>query len=112
MAVPSIANQKVKTALAELKRRFEDLYGDRLVKMILYGSHARGDAGRWSDIDVMVVLKGPVDHSEEVFRTGEVSSELCLKHDVVVQRFFLDEKRLAAGDGPVLRNIRREGREV
>jgi len=31
-------------------------YGDRLVKLLLYGSQARGDARPWSDVDVLAVL--------------------------------------------------------
>jgi len=51
--------KKVKTVLSELRRRLERLYGRRLVQMVLYGSHARGDAEDGSDIDVLVVLTGP-----------------------------------------------------
>jgi len=46
--------------LAELRSRFEALYGVRLIHMVLYGSPARGDAHADSDIDVLVVLQGPV----------------------------------------------------
>jgi len=112
MPVDSVSDTKVRTVLAELRPRLEALYGDRLVKMVLYGSHARGDARRWSDIDVLVVLHGPVEHSEEVFRTGEMTSRLCLEHNVVLQRLFMDETRFLGGDGALLRNIRREGIEV
>ncbi|MCE2977505.1 MAG: nucleotidyltransferase domain-containing protein [Pseudanabaena sp. CoA8_M7] len=32
------------------------LYGDRLFSLILFGSHAKGEATSESDIDVMAVL--------------------------------------------------------
>jgi predicted nucleotidyltransferase len=53
-------NEKLQTILTELRRRFEALYGERLVRMVLFGSQAREDAELGSDIDVLVVLKGPV----------------------------------------------------
>jgi len=112
MPVDLASNTKLKTVLGELRRRFEDLYGERLVKMILYGSQARGDAGRWSDIDVLVVLRGPVCHSEEVSRTGGIVSELCLEQDVVLQCLFLDEQSASRTDLPVLRNAAVEGISV
>src|SRR5438552_3924849 len=103
------ANPRLKTVLAELKSQFEALYGDRFVSMILYGSQARGDARQWSDIDVLTVLKGPVDPSKEIHRTGGIVSDLCLQHDVVIQRLFVDEDRWRKLDGPIFENIQLEG---
>lgn len=48
--------KKLRTILAELRRQFEALYGERLAQMKLFGSQARGDAVEGSDIDVLVVL--------------------------------------------------------
>jgi len=45
-------NRETRSILKNLRRRFEAIYGDRLVKMILFGSQARGDAEPGSDIDV------------------------------------------------------------
>jgi predicted nucleotidyltransferase len=64
-------NKKLTAILAELRRRFEALYGARLVQMLLFGSQARGDAEPGSDIDVLVVLRGEVSPCEEIARTEE-----------------------------------------
>jgi predicted nucleotidyltransferase len=40
---------KLRTILAELRWRFEALYWERLVQMVLFGSHARGDSELRSD---------------------------------------------------------------
>jgi tRNA nucleotidyltransferase (CCA-adding enzyme) len=63
----------VHTVLAELRGQCEVLYSSRLVQMVLYGSQARDDATPDSDIDVLVVLQGPVQPSEEIRRTGACS---------------------------------------
>jgi uncharacterized protein len=87
----------------------EALYGERLVSLILFGSHARGDAEDCSNIDVMVVLKGDVRPGDEVYRTGNVVSKLSLENDVVISCVFMDEYRFTHRNGPLLRNIRRKG---
>ena len=56
-------SEKLKAILAALRSHFEEIYGDRLVKMVLFGSQARGEADADSDIDVLVVLKGEVNPS-------------------------------------------------
>jgi uncharacterized protein len=46
---------KLAAMLPRLRRRFEVLYGERLVRMVLFGSQAQGDAQPEPDIDVLVV---------------------------------------------------------
>lgn len=95
--------------LQELRRRFEQLYGNRLVHLVLFGSRARGDAEPDSDIDVLVVLKGPVNAGEEIERTLDIVSDLSLEKDVVISCVFMDYERYQHKNGPLLRNIRKEG---
>ncbi|MEG4009714.1 nucleotidyltransferase domain-containing protein [Microcoleus sp. Pol11C1] len=57
-------NDKLKNILMQLRSHFEQLYGDRLTQMVLYGSQARSDARPDSDIDILVVLKGQVNPGE------------------------------------------------
>lgn len=95
--------------LGELRRRLADLYGDRLRQVVLYGSHARGDARPDSDIDVLVVLKGDVQPHEERRHTEGILSEVSLEFDTVVSCFFVSEQRYLHPDVPLLRNAQREG---
>ncbi len=46
--------------LNRLKSLLADAFGDRLRGVVLYGSEARGEAQPDSDIDVLVLLEGPV----------------------------------------------------
>jgi len=101
--------EQLKNILAELRQRFEELYGDRLAEMILFGSRARHDAEPGSDIDVLVVLKGRVDATEEIERTLDVVADMSLTNNTVVSCVFMDEERFTRRAGPLLRNVRREG---
>lgn len=102
-------NNKLKTILMQLRSHFEQIYDSRLVAMVLYGSQARGDARPDSDIDVLVVLKGPVNPGEEIKRTSLIRAELSLQNDEVLSCLFMDEHRFTHYNGPLLRNIRKEG---
>ncbi|MEK7404873.1 MAG: nucleotidyltransferase domain-containing protein [Acidobacteriota bacterium] len=101
--------EKLRVILHELRRCLEEIYGERLARLMLFGFQARGDAGPDSYIDVLVVLKGPVDPGEETFRTGQAVSDLSLEHDVVILCFYVPEEEFLIRQGPLLRNIRREG---
>jgi predicted nucleotidyltransferase len=102
-------SETIHAIMKELRRRLEALYGPRLVRMLLYGSQARGEAEPGSDIDVLVVLEGPVAPGEEIARTSDIIAALSLKHGVVLSRAFVSSDRFEHEQSPLLRNIRREG---
>ena len=80
-------------------------------KIILFGSHARGDATRWSDIDLLVVFDEPVDNREIAIEILRLLGGYLVAVDVVVT----DEKNLSlCGDaiGTVFRPALREGSVV
>lgn len=102
-------NDTLHTILAALRLEFEKIYGDRLVQLLLYGSQARGDARPGSDIDCLVVLKGPVDPGAEITRVISHTASLSLQHDVVISCAFISEERFDNEQSPFLINVRREG---
>jgi len=102
-------SEQLRTLLAELRSRFEALYGPRLVRLMLFGSQARGDAEPGSDIDVLVVLEGPVRPGEEIARTGEITAGMSLENNVVISCTFIPADRFEREESPLMINVRREG---
>jgi predicted nucleotidyltransferase len=102
-------NEQVKPLVAEFRRRLQQLYGDRLEQVILFGSQARGDAVEGADIDVMIVLKGDVNVGDEISRTSQLCSELSLAYDVALSRIFTSAERFAHERNPLFENVYREG---
>ena len=102
-------SERLQSLLAELRRRFEALYGPRLVRLMLFGSQARGDADPGSDIDVLVVLERPVRPGEEIARTGEITAEISLENNIVISCTFISADRFEHEESPLMINVRKEG---
>ncbi|NMG59909.1 nucleotidyltransferase domain-containing protein [Geitlerinema sp. P-1104] len=102
-------NSVLNLILNALKQNLSELYRERLVHLTLFGSQARGDQDPESDIDVLVVLRSPVNPGEEIKRTGKIVADLSLHHDVVISCIFMDEIDYQNRNNALLRNIRKEG---
>lgn len=94
--------------LPALRRRLDALYGDRLVRAVLFGSYARGEATEDSDVDVLVVLGGEVDAWEEYGRTAEIEVDLMFEFDLVVSTVVVDEAIWDRG-WSFIQNVQQDG---
>lgn len=57
---------EILTILTPLREYLQQEYQERLGRIILFGSQARGDATSASDIDDLIVLQDPVNASAEL----------------------------------------------
>ena len=94
--------------LEALRQMFLHVLGDQFEAMYLYGSRARGDARLDSDVDVLVVVRGPFDYGELIGRTSPIVSALSLEHDLVISRAFVSREQYEREQSPFLLNVRRE----
>jgi len=95
--------------LREFRAGLEQIYGRRLLRVVLFGSQARDEAEPHSDIDVMLVLREPVNAHEETRQLSAFRAELCLKYDVVISCVYVSEKEYRQDRTPLMLNVRREG---
>jgi len=94
--------------LKRLRVALDDLYGERIERVVLFGSRARGDAGEDSDYDVAVFLRDLTNRWHELDRLADLRADFLEDADV-----FIDAKPYPAGayrDRTTLMwEIRREG---
>ena len=70
--------------LGRIQERLEAAHRDRLRGVVLYGSEARGDAAPDSDIDVLVLLEGPIAYWDDLRANIEaVENQLPILDSVV-----------------------------
>ena len=83
-------------------------YGNRLERVVLFGSRARGDARPESDYDIAVFLRGMVDRFQELDRLARLSTDLIDETGHVVNAMAY---RAGAYNErtPLMREIRLEG---
>src|SRR5438445_7420584 len=62
--------------LKQFRAGLDALYGDRIERVVLFGSRARGDAREDSDYDVAVFLKGLTDRWAELDRLADLGTDI------------------------------------
>jgi predicted nucleotidyltransferase len=97
------------STLAQLERGLKDLYGDRFRGLLLYGSHARGEADEGSDVDLLVLLDGPVAPVRELLRMEPVTWPLSLHSGFALSTLpFSFQKYRQADDNFFLSLVRQD----
>lgn len=84
------------------------IYGDRIERLVLFGSRARGDAHTGSDYDVAVFLKDLTDRWREFHRLADLRTAILAERGA-----FLEARPFRAGSyrdrTPLMHEIRRDG---
>ena len=109
MLDPLPVAQNVQSMLAEAREQLGVLYGDRLVAVVLFGSQARGEARAESDVDLIVVLRGPFHIYDEVKRTSPLVMEMLLTRGMSLSLVFVPEERYHDPHHPLMMNVHAEG---
>ena len=95
--------------LHEIKTRLEAAYGDRLRGVVLYGSEARGDAGPDSDIDVLVLLDGPVDYGRDLESNLDALYDLSVRLERRISAKPVEAAEYETVECPLYRSAHLEG---
>lgn len=80
-------------------------------RVVLFGSHARGDAGPDSDLDFLVIVRDLPDRHAEMVRLGRELRTLGVPVDVVVVSEAY-AKEWAGVEGSMVHAALTEGREL
>ena len=94
--------------LKRFRAALDALYGDRIERVVLFGSRARGDAREDSDYDIAVFLTGLADRWQEVDRIVPLVTDILYEDGAFIHA--LPHRAGSYEDRTLLmREIRREG---
>ena len=101
--------ERALTIASKTRRILEQIYGERLRGVYLYGSAARDQLTPDSDIDIAIVLDNIQSRFEEHERTSQLSSDVSLEENTLVTFLFISEADFREGLFTIHRMIKREG---
>ena len=96
-------------ALTPLAEGLRSLYGPRFRGLVLYGSYARGEADEGSDVDLLLLLEGPVRTEREILRIEPLKWPIALSLGLTLSVLPVDADAYEAGAELFLRQARRDG---
>ncbi len=98
-----------KELLGEIRQRLLNAHGRRLRGVVLYGSEARGEAKPDSDIDVLVLLEGPIDYARDLRANISALYDLMLTLERPISAKPVDLDVYEAAAYPLYRHAKAEG---
>jgi predicted nucleotidyltransferase len=96
--------------LFELKDTVTVIAGENIIKLVLYGSRARGDYERGSDLDVAIIVRGLTRELKK--RILDAVADMELKYFKPLSTLILSEEEfefLKKRERRIALNIEREG---
>jgi len=103
-------NKKLSSLLPQIEQKIRLLFGNKVIKIILFGSHARGDYNQESDVDILVIVS---DANLSKYRkkrieiiTGFLSDHnILLSIRIINETVFSDYKEIL----PFYKNVINQG---
>ena len=97
--------------LKKFRAALADLYGERIERVVLYGSRARGDASEDSDYDIAVFLEDRRSRYQEFGRLAGIEIDMLDELGAIVHAM-----PYAAGSwrdrSPLMHEIRKDGLDL
>jgi predicted nucleotidyltransferase len=95
--------------LRRFRAALDEIYGNQLERVVLFGSRARGDAREDSDYDVAVFLKALPDRFAEMDRLADLGTRFLDETGELIHAMPYGADTYNDPRMPLMHEIRREG---
>ncbi|MEN6574724.1 MAG: nucleotidyltransferase domain-containing protein [Phycisphaerales bacterium] len=100
---------KIKRLLDQVKAYLHERYGEGIKSVILFGSHARGEATKDSDVDVLVLIDPRLKPAEIDKNLSELLFDMLMDEGELVSVVVISEDFFESHNFPFMLNVRKEG---
>ncbi len=103
-------SDKLNSLLPEIESKIRTTFGSKVLKIVLFGSYARGDYDRESDVDFLVVVD---DENLDYYRKKRVElTNYYLDKESILLSIIIEKASVAErykNHSPFLMNVVKEG---
>ena len=97
--------------LSRFRTALDEVYGERIERVVLFGSRARGDGRPDSDYDVAVFLRDLDSFGKEARRIAEIETDILFDTGAVINALPFKAGSWQERTG-LMGELRREGRDL
>jgi uncharacterized protein len=97
--------------MSRFRAALDDVYGERIERVVLFGSRAHGGARPDSDYDVAVFLKDLTGFGEEMGKIAEIETDILYDTGAVINALPLRAGSYRQRTG-LMHELRREGLDL
>ena len=97
--------------LSRFRSALNEVYGERIERVVLFGSRARGDARPDSDYDVAVFLKDLRGFGKEAKTIAEIETDILTDTGIVINALPLQAGSYRERTG-LMQELRRDGLDL
>lgn len=104
--------ETVHNIVYKFAQQIRGIYGDSLKRVVVYGSYARGDYQKNSDIDIMILVDASDDEIKKKFNSVcDLAFDYELEYGVVISPLVKNEVHFMKWSEtlPFYRNVKQEG---
>jgi len=106
-------NEKLDTLLLEIEKRIRKLLGEKVVKIILFGSYTRDDFNEESDLDILVIVD---DENLESYKKKSIGlTNYYLAKENILLSIIIEKASIVErfkNHSPFLINVNKEGKVI
>jgi len=103
--------EAIDPVLSRFRAALDETYGQRLERVVLFGSRARGDARPDSDYDIAVFLKEPDSFWKESGRLAEIETDILYDASAVINALPFSAGAYRE-HSPLMHELRRDGLDL